>query len=124
VKKNTCLHHFVSNVEIHDCTECFIQKPSNTKAQPTIYSTYESHNTGKELVAIDPTRTFTFISNIWGGNVSDRSNTEQSYFLDLVEADDGIMAERGFTIRDPLLLKNAILYIPSFTRKHVSGNKN
>ena len=106
-----------------DCTEFFIQKPSNTKAQSLTYSSYKSHNTAKCLVAIDPTGAFTFISETWGGNASDRFITQQSGFIELVEEGDDIMADRGFTIRDLLLHKKATLNMPPFTRKCTFGNK-
>ena len=106
-----------------DCTEFFLQKPYNTKAQATTYSTYKSRNTANCLVAVDPTGAFTFISATWGGNVSDRFITEKSGFLDLVGERDDIMADRGFTITDLLLNKKATLNMPHFTRKCTFGNK-
>ena len=108
---------------IIDCTEFFIQKPSNTKAQSLTYSSYKSHNTAKSLVAIDPTGAFTFVSETWGGNTSDRFITQNSGFSDHVEKGDDIMADRGFTIRDLLLRKKATLNMPPFTRKCTFGNK-
>ena len=108
---------------IIDCTEFFIQKPSNTKAQSTTYSSYKSHNTAKVLVAISPTGGFTFVSEPWGGNASDRFLTKHSGFLKLVEEGDDIMADRGFNIRDLLLDRKATLNIPPFTRKTSLGNK-
>ena len=69
------------------------------------------------MVSITPTGAFNFISNIWGGNTSDRYITEHSGFLDLVSPGDEIMADRGFTIRDLLTERKAYLTIPPFTRK-------
>jgi len=115
--------HYPNTRAIIDCTEFFIQKPGNTKAQSATYSSYKSHNTAKALVAIDPTGAFTFVSDTWGGNVSDRFITEKSGLLDLVEEGDDIMADRGFTIRDLLLFRDATLNMPPFTRKCKFGNK-
>ena len=108
---------------IIDCTEFFFQHPRSPTAQASTYSTYKSKNTGKCLLAISPSGTFTFVSDIYGGNVSDRFITEQSGFLDLVEEGDHIMADRGFTIRDLLTKKKATLNMPPFTRKCSWGKK-
>ena len=108
---------------IIDCTEFFIQKPSNTNAQSVTYSSYKSHNTAKVLVAVSPTGAFTFVSEPWGGNVSDRFITKHSGFLDLIEEGDDIMADRGFIIRDMLLERKATLNMPPFTRKVNVGNR-
>ncbi|CAG2188475.1 unnamed protein product [Mytilus edulis] len=64
-------------------------------------------------------RAFHFISNLWCGNVSDRYITEHSGFLDNIKAGDGVMADRGFLIRDLLLERKATLNIPPFTKKCV-----
>ena len=102
---------------IIDCTEIFIERPKNPTVNARTYSNYKSHNTFKFLVSITPTGAFNFISNIWGGNTSDRYITEHSGFLDLVSPGDEIMADRGFTIRDLLTERKAYLTIPPFTRK-------
>ena len=66
---------------------------------------------------------FTFVSSFWTGNVSDRQITKQLGFLQLVEEEDDIMADRGFTIRDLLLERKARLIIPPFTRACASRSK-
>ena len=81
------------------------------------------------------------MSNLWGGNSSDRYITKESGFLDTVRPGDEVMGDRGFTIRDyssnlpclystfhieyPLVISRfclvterlATLNIPPFTRK-------
>ncbi|XP_062586714.1 uncharacterized protein LOC134248321 [Saccostrea cucullata] len=78
-------------------------------------------NTFKALVAVTPSGAFMFVSNLWGGNVSDRYITEHSGFLDLVKPGDEVMADRGFLIRDLLLERRATLNIPPFTKKCAWG---
>ena len=95
----------------------FIQRPKNPTVNARTYSTYKSHNTFKFLVSITPNGAFNFISQIWGGNSSDRYITQHSGFLDLLSAGDEIMADRGFTIRDLLTERKVYLTIPPFTRK-------
>ena len=109
---------------IIDCTDFFfIQKPGDTKAQSTTYSSYESHNTAKVLVAISLSWTFTFVSDPWGGNASDICLTEHSGILDLIEKGDDMIADPGFNIRDLLTSKNGTLNMPRFTRRALNGNK-
>jgi len=109
--------NFPKTTSIIDCTEVFIQKPRSPTAQSKTYSSYKSHNTFKVLVSITPSGAFSFISDLWGGNTSDRFITENSGFLDRIRAGDEIMADRGFTIRDLLTERRATLVIPPFTRK-------
>lgn len=58
-----------------------------------------------------------FISNLWGGNTSDRYISMYSGFLDNVRPGHEIMADRGFLIRDLLLERRAKLVILPFTKK-------
>lgn len=95
----------------------FIQRPKNPTVNSRTYSSYKSNNTYKILVSITPTGAFNFVSDIWGGNTSDRYITEHSGFLDLVSPGDEIMADRGFTIRDLLTERMAFLTIPPFTKR-------
>ena len=111
--------NFPKTTSIIDCTEVFIQKPRSPTAQSKTYSSYKSHNTFKVLVSITPSGAFSFISDLWGGNTSDRFITENSGFLDRIRAGDEIMADRGFTIRDLLTERRATLVIP-----HLRGNAN
>lgn len=55
-----------------------------------------------------------FVSNIWGGNVSDRYITEQCGFLDIVKLGDEVMADRFFfNKRFNIRKKGYIEYTPS-----------
>ncbi|XP_063437830.1 uncharacterized protein LOC134718912 [Mytilus trossulus] len=108
---------FPKTTGIIDCTEMFIQKPKSPTAQSRTYSSYKSHNTFKCLVCITPSGAFSFISDLWGGNTSDRYITEHSGFLDSIKPGDEIMVDRGFTIRDLLTDRRATLVIPPFTKK-------
>ena len=111
------LRNFPRTRAIIDCSEIFIQRPRNPSVNARTYSTYKSHNTVKFLVSITPTGAFNFVSQIWGGNTSDRYITMHSGFLDLISAGDEIMADRGFPIKDLLTERKAYLTIPPFTRK-------
>lgn len=102
---------------IIDCSEFFIHRPRQPTPQAITYSSYKSHNTFKVLFGVTPTGVFSFVSNLWGGNASDRHITQNSGFLDLIEKGDDVMADRGFQIRDLLLRKHATLTLPAFTRK-------
>ena len=103
-----------------DCSEFFIDRPSNKDDQYRTYSQYKSHNTFKALLGITPSGAFNFVSDLWSGNISDKFITEKSGLLDKIEEGDEIMADRGFRIEDLLLTKKAKLIAPPFTRK--SGN--
>ena len=95
-----------------DCTEFFIGRPRHLHLQALTWSDYKKHNTIKLLVGIAPNGMITFLSKAWGGRASDNHITKTSGFLNLVEPGDLIMADRGFTIREELVLRNATLHIP------------
>ena len=95
----------------------FLQRPRSPSAQSDTYSTYKSRNTGKCLLGISPSGTFTFVSDVYGGNVSDRYITEHSNFFELIEEGDDIMADSRFTIRDLLTIKKQPLIF-----LHLPGN--
>jgi len=100
---------------IIDCTEYFVQRPFRPVAQKQTWSSYKHSNTFKQLIGIMPTGTITFVSKLYSGNISDLAIVQQSKFIDLVESDDDIMADRGFNIRHLLLPKKATLNIPAFS---------
>ncbi|XP_077862179.1 uncharacterized protein LOC144343540 [Saccoglossus kowalevskii] len=112
---------FPSVCVIIDCTEFFMDRPANKEEQYKTFLQYKSHNTYKCLVGINPNGAFTFVSSLWGGNVSDRYLTEHCGLLDKLNEGDAVMADRGFHIEDSLLEKGAKLVAPPFTRKTTGG---
>lgn len=103
-------------VVIIDCFEVFIDRPSNLIARAQTWSNYKHHNTVKFLIGITPQGTVSFISNAWGGRVSDKYLTENCGFLEKILPGDLVMADRGFNIHATLGCRMAQLQIPAFTR--------
>ena len=101
---------------IIDCFEVFIARPSNLMARAQTYSNYKSHNTVKILVGITPQGSISFVSNAWGGRTSDKYLTDNCGFLKKLLPGDLVMADRGFTIQESLMLHKAELAIPAFTK--------
>ena len=87
---------------IIDATEIFIKMPSNPTAQQLTFSSYKNHNTLKALIGITPSGAVSFISDLYGGSISDKKIVVKSGFLKLLEPGDSIMADRGFTLDDIL----------------------
>lgn len=97
---------------IIDCSELFIQKPSDLKNQAATWSDYKHHNTVKFLVATTPQGSIAFISELYGGRASDRHIVEDSKFLDYIHQGDQVLADRGFPVRELLVHKQAELVLP------------
>ncbi|XP_070575355.1 uncharacterized protein [Ptychodera flava] len=98
---------------IIDCTEFFIEVPSSMLAQSQTWSSYKHHNTWKVLVGISPNGQVIFVSDLWGGRVSDYRITRDCGILEKLDEGDNIMADRGFEIRD-ILPPGITLNIPPF----------
>ena len=101
---------------IVDCSEIFIQRPSNLDIHAQTYSNYKKHNTVKFLVGITPYGLISFLSVCWGGRASDKEITQRSGFFEKLEAGDLVMADRGFLIEEDLAVHGASLVMPPFTR--------
>ena len=101
---------------IIDCFEIFLERPSNLQARASIWSSYKHHNTVKVLLGITPQGVISFVSDPWGGRVSDKHLTEQCGLLEKLLPGDVILADRGFDISDSVGMMQAQLYIPAFTK--------
>ena len=55
----------------------------------------------------------TFVSDLWGGCVSDHLITERSEILALLQRGNNVMSDRGFDIQDVLTPLDVTLNIPS-----------
>ena len=82
-------------------------------AQSETWSDYKHHNTWKLLVGITPNGQVTYLSQLWGGRVSDKQITRESGVLELLEACDNVMVDRGFDIAG-IVPDGVAVYMPPF----------
>ena len=67
---------FRNGCVIIDCTEVFIERPSNLLARAQTWSNYKHHSTVKFLIGITHQGTISFISKCVGGWMSDKEIVE------------------------------------------------
>ena len=70
---------------IIDATEFAIAKPANPDVQSATWSSYKNRNTLKILVGCTPNGALSFLSDVFGGHVSDKELTRKSGFLKKLE---------------------------------------
>lgn len=101
---------------IIDCTEIFIEQPSNLLARAQVWSSYKHHSTVKFLIGITPQGTISYVSRCAGGRISDKEIVERSNLIDFLLPGDIIIADRGFTCSDYARMVYAEIKIPPFTK--------
>ena len=67
---------------IIDCSEIFMERPTNLLARAQVWSNYKHHSTLKFLIGITPQGTISYVSQCVGGRMSDKEIVEQSTLLD------------------------------------------
>lgn len=67
---------------IIDCTEMFMERPSDLLARAQVWSNYKHHSTVKFLIGITPQGTISFVSKCFGGRISDKEIVERSGLID------------------------------------------
>ena len=109
--------HHPNTRAILDASEIKCEAPSEVRPQALCYSQYKSSCTLKYLIAIAPSGFITFISRAYGGRVTDTQITVDSGFLDLLEAGDLILADKGFPkIIEQANERGAFVVMPPFKR--------
>ena len=97
---------------IIDCTEIFIETPSDLEVAAMCWSNYKQHYTVKFLVGITPNEAISYISDVYGGRASDIFIVQDCGYLNLLQPQDEVMADRGFKISDMLAFHQYTLTIP------------
>jgi len=98
-----------------DCTELYIEMASSVRSQSATYSNYKHYNTAKGLLGITPAESISFVSDLYAGRTSDKQATVDCKILQLLEAGDSVMADKGFDI-DHDLPAGTTLNIPPFLK--------
>ena len=99
-----------------DCTEIFVETPSSLVLQSEAFSSYKSHTIWKDLFGITPSGAVSFVLSLHCGSISDKEITRCSSIIELLDAEDNIMADKGFIISELLSKKKCNLIIPPFLR--------
>jgi hypothetical protein len=73
-------------------------------------------------VGIAPNGTITFASDLYGGSISDKQIVMKSGFLDLLQAGECVLADKGFLIAD-ILPPGVTLNLPPFLTRNVNGER-
>jgi len=97
---------------IIDCTEVYTETPTDLDIAAAFWSDYKQHHTLKFLVAITPRGAVSWVSPVYGGRTSDVHIVRDSGFLNNIQRYDLVMADRGFKIREDLLVIGSNLAIP------------
>jgi len=61
---------------IIDCTEIFIERPTDLLARVQVRNNYKHHSTVKLLIRMTPLGTISFLSSCYGGRVSEKEITD------------------------------------------------
>lgn len=75
-----------------DCKEFYIEKPCRISSQRSTFSNCKYTNTFKLLISISPVPHINFVSK----SISDKQITKQCRFIEQLNPDDVIMADKGF----------------------------
>lgn len=88
---------------IIDGVEFRTQIPSNAQQQNNTFSQYKHYNTFKYLIGISCYGGIIFVSEGFEGSKSDKEIMKKCGLMDLLEAGDDVMCDRGFNVVGELL---------------------
>ena len=103
---------------IIDASELFVPKPrGDHRLDNRLFSSYKGHHTGKYLYVLGADLRCAWVSKVFAGNVSDPELCDVSGFYSTLHPGDGVMADKGFRIHQPVRAVGGELYIPAFCVK-------
>ena len=104
---------------IIDATEIRTQIPKSVRAAILKYSSYKHYHSLKVLIGIAPNGIITFISQAYGGRITDSQLTVHCGILDKLESGDAVMCDKGFPeIEEDLIRRQGFQIMPSFRNKN------
>ncbi|KAH6921113.1 hypothetical protein HPB50_027904 [Hyalomma asiaticum] len=112
-------HTTVDDFQLTCSTEIRLERASASTAQSTTWSSYKNTNTVKVLVGITPNGLVSYISECWGGKVSDKQLVLLTDFTKKLEYGDEVMADRGFNVKEELAVLGVKLLVPAYTKGEV-----
>lgn len=95
-----------------DCTEIPIQKPTSPEEQQITWSSYKNTNTFKALIGTDERGMVTYVSEVYGGAMTDNLVVKKSTILNYLQRGDYVLSDRGFETSDLLAERGIILNKP------------
>lgn len=104
-------HKFNKVTCIIDCLEIEVQKPSMSLNQALSWSDYKKANTIKYLISCTPNGLINYISNGYGGRITDTCIVETSDFSKCLQPNMWVMADRGFKHVEVYLRKMGVLLV-------------
>ena len=99
-----------------DCTEFKCEVPRDYGQQSNCYSSYKHHTTMKCLIAVTPHGAACFVPDMYEGSIDDVTIFDQCGIMDHVNEGGAFLVDRGFTIQEILLRKQATIFIPPFLK--------
>ena len=97
---------------IIDCYEVQCQRLSGLLNQSRTFRDYKSRNTFKVLIGCTPSGYVSFVSDVFGGCISDKDITIRSGLLDLLGRGDMIMADRVFDMQEAAAARGILVNVP------------
>ena len=104
-RKRTCILSLLGR-------KFFIETPKDHNRQKQTWSSYKYHNTIKVLAAVPASSSILFVSKAYGGSISDKRITIDCGYLDRIDPNTTLMADKGSNILDECNARHIKLVVP------------